>query len=367
MHELISHLGLRFYLFELGGSLKYTLTRRGHAPKIYEICEADIEVGRNSDTSSTGEPKKMKAGIDASAVGIQLRLIKNDGVLKIDFEGKNGSTAQWTFQGMQLSDGERLVATATTQTHIDPKKCLMCGGKQDQMMRIKHEGTQIPTVTTQSAGFQLITHAPRFARSILEGRIRHLREELDENIAALNDFNSRREESRVNAADTHTNQRKCMPSPYHKTTLLTSASTGTQTDSGQSVDASSVQLSYPKDTTATNLNLKRKASTSFEGTKSLNKRAKSKHDSEAWPRHIYMECFRVIPVFKGDVGVLHIDLEEAAVWFEGWYGKENMRVYERKQFNLSDVTSKKSHPNSGSYLTAINQSDLQAVPTNPWC
>jgi hypothetical protein len=361
MHELISHLGLRFYLFGLGGSLKYTLTRRGHAPKIYEICEADIEDGRSSDTSSTEEPKKMKAGIEASAVGIQLRLIKNDGVLKIDFEGKNSSTAQWTFQGMQLSDGERLVATATTQTHIDPKKCLMCGEKQDQMTRIKHEGTQIPTVTTQTAGFQVITRAPRFARSILEGRIRRLRKELDENIAALNDFNSRREESRINSADTHTNQMKCMPSPYHKTTLLASASTGTQTDSGQSVDASSAQFSYPKDTTATNLNLKRKASTSLEGTKPLHKRAKSKHASEAWPRHIYMECSRTTPTFMGDVGVLHIDIQEAAVWYEGWYGMEDMRVHERKQVYLGDKTSKNEIVLSmRSKLTTNSKSNVQA-------
>jgi hypothetical protein len=94
MHELISYLGLRFYLFELQGNLKYTHTRNIKAPKVYETCESDIEDGNDSDTSSTEKAPKLKSGIDASAVGIQLRLIKNDGLFKIEFEGRNGASAE---------------------------------------------------------------------------------------------------------------------------------------------------------------------------------------------------------------------------------------------------------------------------------
>jgi hypothetical protein len=396
MHELISHLGVRFYLFELNGSLKYTLTRRGQAPKLYEICESDVEDGRSSDSSSTDETKSIKAGIDASAVGIQLRLIKNDGVLEIDFEGKNGSTARWTFSGVEMSGGT-LVATASTQTDIVPNEYLMCGEDKRKIAKMKHKETQTATAFTHTTGVQTVEpmttntgvqttprQAPlcpqipqtinipgsfintplekillEVAQESLEARgpildryatTRRVYDLLKETFAPCAEAKTKTKESRLlNGA--------C------KSTLLTSTSNETSSESdtaGRLLPSHSPFVNDPK----TKKDLKRKASTSLEGTKPLHKRAKSKHDSEIWPRHIYMECFRITPIFKGDVGVLHIDLEEAAVWFEGWYGKENMRVYERKQFNLSDVTSKKPHPKFGLYLTATSQSDLQAVPTN---
>jgi hypothetical protein len=93
----------------------------------------------------------------------------------------------------------------------------------------------------------------------------------------------------------------------------------------------------------TTTDLKRRASPTPTSTEPLSKRAKSSHNSEPWPRHLYMTCYRNIPSFKGDVGTLHIDLDHGTVWFEGWYGKEHTRVYERKQIDVRDKLSKHTH------------------------
>jgi hypothetical protein len=69
--------------------------------------------------------------------------------------------------------------------------------------------------------------------------------------------------------------------------------------------------------TTTNPGLKRKAPSRSTVQQPLSKLAKSTHDSKPWPRHLYMECARITPVFKGDVGTLHIDLGESMTWFEG--------------------------------------------------
>jgi hypothetical protein len=150
MRKLISLLGLRFYLFELRGSLTYTHTRNGKGPKVYEICESDIEDEVESDSSSTEGTTKPRPGVDASAVGVQLRLVKNDGLLTIEFEGKDGSAAQWTFDGNELLGGGSMVAAAATQTDVDEKKCLICGVEKRQNVEVKHEETQTDTTSTKS-------------------------------------------------------------------------------------------------------------------------------------------------------------------------------------------------------------------------
>jgi hypothetical protein len=81
--------------------------------------------------------------------------------------------------------------------------------------------------------------------------------------------------------------------------------------------------------------LKRRASISLETKEILNKRAKSEHNAQQWPRHLYMDCFRNTPIFKGGVGTLHIDVQEGTAYFEG------MRVPERKQIDLRDKSSRK--------------------------
>jgi hypothetical protein len=348
----------------------------GKPQKVYEICESDIVHWSDNDDGSGEETKNVKIGIDASAVGVQLRLIKNDGILMFAFEGKDGSIAQWTFDGMGLSNGDRMVATATTQTHVDPKECLMCG--ENREIRTKHEETQTEPASIQSTGVQtmrlmkisigsqttpqevplhhqtsqafgpgvpVIDVALPMARSDLlmaqdrgGSDTRKTHSISDPYNPFLNAVLSLIDDLEPIAADAKTAEKGCTRTT-HKPVPPVLTSHGTQTEFERAVEVPLVLGLHPQDSTTTNLDLKRKASTLFEGTKPLNKQAKSKHDSKAWPRHLYMECFRNTPIFKGGVGVLHIDVQESAVWFEGWYGRENMRVYERKQVNLSDAMS----------------------------
>lgn len=90
-------------------------------------------------------------------MGIQLRLTKNDGLLKIQFEGHNGSTAEWSFDGLTLSSGQKMVATAATQTVTDFRQCNMCGNDRKAILALKHRDTQTDTIATLSTGIQTET------------------------------------------------------------------------------------------------------------------------------------------------------------------------------------------------------------------
>jgi hypothetical protein len=377
MHQYISHFGFCFIVFEIHGLLKYTITRRGKVPKVHEICESDIEDGSYSDSNTTERMEQAETGIDASAVRIQLRLIKNDGVLQFAFEGNDGSNAQWTFDGIGLSDGGRMVATAATQTHIGPKECPMCGKDKDKSVEVKHEETQTNAILTQSTAVQTL-RATMAATSVQttgqQTPLHHQSIQSTETIDRLADIpvatspmqtgqhisatNMPRSTaiSETSTKDEKQTQGKSRLKLNVKSVLRRSKSTGTQTESGRDLGMS---LIHCQDITTTNPDLKRKAPVLSEGTKPFNKRAKSTHDSKPWPRHLYMKCNRKKPNFKGGDGVLHIDVHEGEVWFEGWYGRQGMRVYERKQVDLHDETSKKLFRNACSTLTGDSKSSLR--------
>jgi hypothetical protein len=401
MHEPIYHLGLRFYLFELKGSLKYTLTRPGKAPKIHEICESDLDEASSNENSTVEEPDKLKPGLDASAVGIQLRLIKNDGSLKIEFEGRDGAVADWAFEGLALIDGRRMVAGAATQTDVDLQKCVVCKEEKGEVVQVKSGETQTDTAATQSVGVQTATQAKssagvqvtpqeiplhrqvpgaveilgRFidspaAKKLLERGLRDLRTRMrrskkifDRSLRARKYYyileGELQNESPNTASETKAGGpisavKTGEPIMPNKAISSTYTNVGTQTEPSNDAQVSPNHEVRTKGTTTTTTNsdLKRKASATPIPTGPLHKRAKSTHDAQPWPRHIYMECFRNAPIFKGDVGVLHIDVEAGTVWFEGWYGKEHTRVHERKQIDLRDRTSELPNPpNNGSELT----------------
>ncbi|KAH4060477.1 hypothetical protein HBH49_002790 [Parastagonospora nodorum] len=394
MRELISLLGLRFYLFELRGSLTYTHTRNGKGPKVYEICESDIEDEVESESSSTESTTKPRPGVDASAVGVQLRLVKNDGLLTIEFEGKDGSAAQWTFDGNELLGGGSMVAAAATQTDVDEKKCLICGVEKRQNVEVKHEETQTDTTstksmetqtaaqTTSSSGVQvtpptipvhlrmpgaLETLGPfinaratkRILGHIQEGVLSSMtdvRKVLDQNVAARTDFTLLYQETQkisTKRSQNRSSLKRESPSTSGKSvTPKTDVAKATSDFTGIGVQTESAtdlktfvhaeHLSLVKDI-STHQSLKRKASISLETKNILNKRAKSQHNAQQWPRHLYMDCFRNTPIFKGGVGTLHIDVQEGTAFFEGCYGKEGMRVQERKQIDLRDKSTRISY------------------------
>jgi hypothetical protein len=116
MRELISHPGLQFYISRLEGKLSYDLTIQDKPAKKFELCSADFEGVNLQEAKNT---ERSLAGTDASAVGLEIKLVRNDGILNLEYAGEGGSTAKWTFRGLQET-GKRfgMYASASTQTCI---------------------------------------------------------------------------------------------------------------------------------------------------------------------------------------------------------------------------------------------------------
>ncbi|KAF2819969.1 hypothetical protein CC86DRAFT_429426 [Ophiobolus disseminans] len=116
MYELISNPGVQFYVLRLSGTLSYTFSIGNKAPRNFELSNADFD-------PTVPQAKEMEAvshpGIEASAVGLQLRIVKNDGILDLHYEGRHGSTASRKFQGLkEIGKGAGMDASAGTQTCI---------------------------------------------------------------------------------------------------------------------------------------------------------------------------------------------------------------------------------------------------------
>jgi hypothetical protein len=116
MHELISHPGLQFYVFQLSGKLTYTLCPTGRPPKTFELDESDFQ---DAEGAVKEEGSLTMEGTAASAVGLELELIKNIGHLQMKFEGSDGGSAAWEFDGLEeLGKSGKMYAMAATQTCI---------------------------------------------------------------------------------------------------------------------------------------------------------------------------------------------------------------------------------------------------------
>ncbi|CAN9310290.1 unnamed protein product [Alternaria alternata] len=211
---LVKFAGLALYIHELQSStLVLTHARPNKEPRVHKVYGEDFEDAADElEAEALGE---LEPGIEASVEGLSLRLIKNDGVLNIAYEGKDGEVVEWKFQGLTKLSGISTIETRPIETPFKGE-----------------------------------------------------------------------EEAPARAA----------------------------TGAGEN-------------------ELKRKATQDMERA-FPHKRAKSSHNSPPWPNHLYMTCFRTQPISKSDIGTLHIDLVEGTAWFEGWHGKEDTRVFERKQINL---------------------------------
>jgi hypothetical protein len=154
MPELITLPGLNSYIVELQGILTYTHTRKSRSPQTYQIAGADLDNGNCSDISSAERKNDLKPGLDASAVSIKFRLMKNDGVLKMEYEGKNGGMAVWTFQGMGMVGGAKMIAAAATQTDVDPNNSSTCGEEKKNEVEVKQDEVQTDIAAMQSTGIQ---------------------------------------------------------------------------------------------------------------------------------------------------------------------------------------------------------------------
>jgi DNA-binding transcriptional ArsR family regulator len=114
IRELISHPGLRIYIFKLSGTLTYTLTISNKPLHYFELSDANFEdvLLQTKEKSSV-----VPIGLDASAVGAALKIVKNDRVVDLNFEGRDGSTAVWKFDGLtEVRERAKMYATASVQT-----------------------------------------------------------------------------------------------------------------------------------------------------------------------------------------------------------------------------------------------------------
>jgi hypothetical protein len=142
MHEPISLPRMKLYLYQLRGSLKCTFTRNGGAAKVYHFSESDLGQQDATAARSIEETHEHLLRIDASAVGFRIRLLKNSGVLKIKFCGKDGAMADWTSDGLALAHGGRMMAAAASQTFVDADKCLLCSRQNTDDVEIRFEEVQ---------------------------------------------------------------------------------------------------------------------------------------------------------------------------------------------------------------------------------
>ncbi|KAH7405853.1 hypothetical protein DE146DRAFT_753847 [Phaeosphaeria sp. MPI-PUGE-AT-0046c] len=387
MPELISHPGLRFYVFALEGSLTYSLARNGRVPTTYKIFDFDIEDASGGNNNGALECVNTESGTDVSAVGCHLYLVKNDGSLKVEFEGPYGSAAKWSFDGLTTTDGAMMVATAATQTYADPNQRSACGRDIMAEVEVKHQETQSDMIAMHSAGVEMMTgvattstgiqtiptsepsllrQSPQAAQILgpfvnapaIEGlaykasrdltyqflasrKILDRDPKVGESVEALKSLLKEERESRsVKAKQTATSiTQHVQPKAIDGSISISSSQVGTQTESKRAAASSTSHPLVEQSATSAN-NLKRKASSSPSLAAPLHKCAKSKHNSSAWPRHLYMQCYRTFPMSKEDMGILHIDVETATVWFEWWHGRPHNLVFERKQCDLRDPYTK---------------------------
>ena len=266
---LVKLAGFALYVHNLqSGKLRLLHERPNREPTIYALNEEDFE--ENADELDDETVAALEPGVKASTIGLSLRLIKNDGVLKVTFEEEYGGV-DWTFQGLRSTN----IGCAFTQTI------------SEVAVRPELSNSTIQTVSTDPIR-ERIAQPPASGLSIM--------------------------------STTETRPVK----PTIKPAITTKPPNVKMNSGSPTVDKEN--------------SLKRKAAEEVEQPKPP-KLAKSKHNSPLWPGHIYMECARTQPISKS-VGFLHIDLIEGKVWFEGWHGKPDARVFEKRQVDLCDVSSK---------------------------
>lgn len=108
--------GLQFYILQLDGKLTYEFALPNRPAKTFSQCSSDFE---GLDLQRTDASGRLPAGTIASAVGLNIELVRNDGIFTLDYEGENESTAIWTFESLQeVGQRPAMYASAATQTCI---------------------------------------------------------------------------------------------------------------------------------------------------------------------------------------------------------------------------------------------------------
>lgn len=292
---LVKSAGLALYIYGLqSGTLTLTHERPNKEPKVHVLDDEDFDDG--ADDIDIAVVQRLGSGLEASAVGLSLRLVKNDGVLKATYQGKSGGVVDWTFRG--LDDG-RMVASASTQT--EPEIPSDHGGMETLLPKLSI--SIIQTTTTNPTPEHMETPLPRLFISMIK-----------------------------TISTTPTPERIVQP-PLSGLSIISTMETRPiriPVKRRKEVPASQairIKRSDPKH---------RLIQVSSQPIS-----RKLARDSTSWPNHLFMACCRTQPIHNGEVGVLHIDLTEGTVWFEGWSGRAhiNQRTYTRKEVDLRSASS----------------------------
>ncbi|KAI4712946.1 hypothetical protein J4E89_001924 [Alternaria sp. Ai002NY15] len=140
---LVKLAGFALYVHNLqSGRLTLLHERPNREPTVYTLNEEDFE--ENADELDDEIVATMEPGIEASAVGLSLRLMKNDGVLKATFESEHHGVADWIFHGLRGSNGGRMNACAFTQTASETS----AGCKCTEIVPPELSNSTIQTVST---------------------------------------------------------------------------------------------------------------------------------------------------------------------------------------------------------------------------
>ena len=150
---LVKFAGLALHIIELQrGTLALKHGRPESQPREYILNEEDFE--DSADSLDDYAAAALASGLNASAVGLQLCLIKNDGNLKVSFQGKNGGWAEWTFRGMKIENGSRMIASAFTKTENNPTQCSVCGEERETRSGVSDEEVQTDTKQSKDSASQ---------------------------------------------------------------------------------------------------------------------------------------------------------------------------------------------------------------------
>ncbi|KAI4670484.1 uncharacterized protein J4E79_000766 [Alternaria viburni] len=296
-------LGLTLFIYDLQpGILTILHERPNRKPMVYVLDGKDFE--DSADEVFDDTTTEMRSSLELSAVGLGLRLIKNDGMLKVNYQGENGGVVDWTFQGLRCSSVGSMTACAFTQT------------MPEVAVQSELSNSTIQTVSTDPI-LERIVQPPVSGLSII--------------------------------STTETRPVKPIVKPMIKPAITTKFPKEEPGIFSSMVDKES--------------GLKRKATEDVEQPKP-HKLAKTSHESPPpWPAHLYMTCCRMQPVSQSPTGNLHIDLREGTVWFEGWHGKAEARIFEKRQVNLRDSSEQRptSRPPSSSMRSSTALTVLQNV------
>ena len=255
---LVKLAGFSLYIYELQpGTLKLVYERSMKQPREYILNEEDFEDGADAFDDET--VASFVPGLEASAVGLRLRLIKNNGLLKMSLEGASGGVAEWIFDGKEVMSRGCVTVSALTQTKTIPLRCSTCGEESMTRTILADKEVQSEGLTVQEVNTQI-----------------------------------------------DVNQNKDSGTQYDTDVAKPLLASMTLNNKEEALDGKSKTVDYlhtsEQDQISPKNILKRKAGDFLTTQSPLHRRAKSKYDSPPWPQHLYMDCYRTTPQFEGDKG-----------------------------------------------------------------